>query len=302
VESNAAAEALGRVGGQMNGPSILVRTMSTPSITDEHGNVWQYHSRSDRHSKVACWVTMFDLLEQSALLRQHVLDGKVAFGVNHEFADFKTRRKKKLDLVIHRPGSTSKATGTGRTFVELGDALAIDLDAAERTSLAALPTLSEQPVGTVLMALEAKACMTKHRGSGPRLYDELNSSHVTVHGAADQAIAVAFVMINGAASFVSPDSNRRPLGGAQPAPKVTPLRQPASTEFVVSKVSELPTRTRPGQEGYDAIGFVVVDCPNDGSPLVIVGSPPAPAPNDLFSYESMIRRVVSQYDYLNSNL
>lgn len=286
----------------MDGPTILARTMSVPSVTDEHGNTWQYHSRSDRHSKVACWVTMFDLLQHSALLRRHVTEGKVAFGVNHEFSDFRTRRKKKLDLVIHRPGAQVAAAPRARTFAELGEALTIKLEGEERSRLVALPPLSEAPVGTVLMALEAKACMTKHRGSGPRLYDELNSSHLTVHGAADQAIAVAFVMINGASSFISPDSNRRPLGADQPAPKVTSLRQPESTEFVISKVSELPTRTRPGHEGYDAIGIVVIDCPNDGSPISVVGTLPAPAPNDLFSYESMIRRVVHQYDYLNASL
>ncbi len=176
------------------------------------------------------------------------------------------------------------------------------LDGAERASLDALPELPEQRVGSVLMALEAKACMTKHVGSGPRLYDELNSSHLTVHGAADQAIAVAFVMINGATSFVSPDSNRRSLGPGHSPAKVTPLKQPASTDFVLAKVGELPTRTRPGHEGYDAIGIVVVECANDRSTVRIVRSPPAPAPNDLFSYESMVRRVVNQYDFLNSNL
>lgn len=286
----------------MDGPEILVRTMTKPSVTDEHGNTWQYHSRSDRHSKVACWATMFDLLQHSALLRRHVAEGKVAFGVNHEFADFRTRRKKKLDLVIHRPGAKAVVGPQARTFAEVGDALAIELDGDERSRFAALPPLAEAPVGTVLVALEAKACMTKHRGSGPRLYDELNSSHLTVHGAADQAIAVAFVMINGARSFISPDSNRRPLGMGQPPPKVTPLRQPESTDFVVSKVSELPTRTRPGHEGYDAIGVVVVDCPNNGSIITAVGVPPAPAPNSLFSYESMIRRVVHQYDFLNASV
>jgi hypothetical protein len=276
--------------------------MTVPSITDEHGNVWQYHSRSDRHSKVACWATMFDLLQQSSLLRRHVLAGKVAFGVNHAFADFRTRRTKKLDLVIHRPGSTIQGTRTGRSFSDLARSLEIDLTDEEQAALDSLPRLRESSVGTVLMALEAKACMTKHRGSGPRLYDELNSSHLIVHGAADQAIAVAFVMINGAPSFISPDSNRRPLGDGHPAPKVTPLKQPASADFVLAKVSELPTRTRPGNEGYDALGVVVVDCRNDGSSVTVVAGPPAPPVNGLFSYDSMIRRVVNQYDFLNSNL
>lgn len=286
----------------MDGPAILARTMSTPSVTDAYGNRWQYHSRSDRHSRVACWSTMFDLLQQSALLRQHIADGKVGFGVNHEFSDFKTRRKKKLDLVIHRPGSDSRLDKPARTFVDLADAITADLEGSQRSTLGALPSLMEAPVGSVLMALEAKACMTKHRGSGPRLYDELNSSHLTVHGANDQAIAVALIMINAAQSFISPDSNRRPLGGNQPPPKITPLRQPEAADFVVSKVSELPTRTRPGQEGYDALGIVLVACPNDGTPTTVVNAPPAPSANALFSYESMIRRVVHQYDFLYANL
>ncbi len=285
----------------MDGPRVLCRTMTVPSITDEHGNSWQYHSRSDRHSKVACWATLFDLLQQSALLRRHVENGTVAFGVNHGFTDFRTRRKKKLDLVIHRPG-TQIGIKSGRSFGELGQGLSVELHRDEQARLDSLPDLVEAPVGSVLMALEAKACMTKHRGSGPRLYDELNSSHLTVHGAADQAIAVAFVMINEADSFVSPDSNRRSLGADDPPPKVTLLRQPKATEFVVAKVGELPTRTRPGHEGYDAIGIVVVECRNDGSEITVVTGPPAPAPNDLFSYESMIRRIVHQYDFLNSNL
>ena len=81
---------------------------------------------------------------------------------------------------------------------------------------------------------------------------------------------------------------------------MTPLRQPEATEFVVSKISELPTRTRPGLDGYDAIGIVAVECPNDGTPITVLSRPPAPAPNDLFSYESMIRRTVHQYDFLNA--
>lgn len=286
----------------MEGPAVLSQTMSHPSVVDEYDNVWQYHPRSDRHSKVACWATMFDLLRYSSLLRQHVAEAKVAFGVNHPFADFRTRRTKKLDLVIHRPGTLPSGGPPAKTFAELGASWMIRLDERQHAALASLPVLTEAPVGAVLMALEAKACMTKHRGSGPRLYDELNSSHLTVHGAADQAIAAAFVMVNKAGAFISPDSNRRPLGAGQPPPKVTPLRQPEATEFVVSKVSELPTRTRPGVEGYDAIGVVVVDCPNDGSPVGIVSGHPAPPPNDLFSYGSMIRRIVSQYDFLNAGL
>ena len=63
----------------------------------------QYHSRSDHHSKLCCWAIAFDLLATSSLLRQHVAEGKVCIGVNHTMVDFKTNRKKNLDLVIARP-------------------------------------------------------------------------------------------------------------------------------------------------------------------------------------------------------
>ncbi len=89
----------------MDGPEILARSMTATRIPDQFGNLWQYHSRSDRHSKIACWAAFFDLLNTSALLRSHVTEGKVIFGVNHTMRDFKTRRKKDLDLVIARPGT-----------------------------------------------------------------------------------------------------------------------------------------------------------------------------------------------------
>ena len=72
------------------------------------------------------------------------------------------------------------------------------------------------PVGNVLVALEAKACMTKFASSRPRLYDELNSSHLTIHGASAQAAAAALVMINLSPEFISPERNKVNLEGRQP--------------------------------------------------------------------------------------
>src|SRR5262249_37293910 len=100
----------------ISGPSILVRTLSHPHVTDKHGNAWNYHSRSDHHSKVACWGIVFDLLRTSTLLRKHVAQGRVGFGINHEMRDFQHDRKKDLDLVICQPSSGGR---TGRTLVEL---------------------------------------------------------------------------------------------------------------------------------------------------------------------------------------
>ena len=87
----------------ISGPDILVRTLSSPHVTDKHGNAWSYHSRSDHHSKVACWGIVFDFLRASGLFRKHVGEGRVGFGINHEMRDFVTGRKKNLDLVLCRP-------------------------------------------------------------------------------------------------------------------------------------------------------------------------------------------------------
>src|SRR3954471_10049360 len=89
----------------MHGPHILVRTLSELTRTDKYGNQWQYHSRSDHHSKVACWGILFDLMQHSRLLREHIASGRVIFGINHEMRDFRTGRKKNLDLVLARPGT-----------------------------------------------------------------------------------------------------------------------------------------------------------------------------------------------------
>ena len=62
----------------------MAQTLSRPGTPDTYGNIWQYHSRSDRHSKIACWAIMFEALQHSALLRRHVQAGKVVFGVNQQ--------------------------------------------------------------------------------------------------------------------------------------------------------------------------------------------------------------------------
>ena len=46
----------------MRGPEILARTMSIPTRRGESPRAWQYHSRSDNHSKLACWTLLFDFL------------------------------------------------------------------------------------------------------------------------------------------------------------------------------------------------------------------------------------------------
>ena len=275
----------------MHGPEILVRSLSRPAVPQkDSAHLWQYHSRSDRHSKIACWGILFDLLGESAVLRRQFEAGTLAFGVNHEMRDFRVNRRKNLDLVVCTP----RQPGTGRSLADLLPKYGIELSRQEAALLAKLPAVLEAPVGTVRIALEAKACMTEHVKALPRLYDELNSSHLTVHGAANNAVAVGVCMVNAAESFVSPDINK--LDPAISPPRVTAHDQPRVTLRVLQKLHELPRRTRPTEEGFDAFGVAVVVCRNDGSPFTLVEQPPAPQPVEIFEYAAMIRKAVGEYE------
>ncbi|HVM13721.1 MAG TPA: hypothetical protein VM287_05250 [Egibacteraceae bacterium] len=277
----------------MHAPTILVRSLQRARPRGKSGEAWQYHSRSDHHSKVACWGTLFDLLLTSGLLRDHVREGKVVFGVNHPMYDFVNNKRKKLDLVIARPGA-EEDPAEGRTVAELGELWGVELSNEERHLLEDLPVGREGSVGSVLVAMEAKACMTEHSKAGPRLYDELNSSHQMVHAASNQALAVGFVMINAATQFVSPDRNRNLPSEAPRA--VSTHKQPHAAEVALRAVEQLPRRSDTSARGYDGVGVVVVDLVNDGRTVKLVTDPPAPQPGDIFQYESMLRRVAGEYD------
>ncbi|CCV15046.1 hypothetical protein [Mesorhizobium sp. STM 4661] len=272
----------------MHGPEILVRTLSSSTRRDKSGNLWQYHSRSDHHSKVACWGVIFDLLSSTPLLRRHVEAGVVCFGINHEMRDFVHDRTKNLDLVLCTPSGVA----TGDTLASIAAGYDIALTDAERAVLDGLPTLGRAPVGSVVMALEAKACMTAHQRALPRLYDELNSSHLTVHGSSDQAIAVGFTMVNIADHYLSPDLNKK---NRVTDPDWSQHKQPRDAQLAIDKIKQLPRRSKAGDVGYDALSIVVVDMPNDGSLVKLIKSPPAPQHGDIYYYDTMIARLSGIY-------
>lgn len=276
----------------MHGPQILVRYLKVPGEPDKYGNAWQYNSRSDRHSKVGCWGIAFDMLIASSRLREHASSGKVVLGVNHKMTDFSTGRQKRLDLVIARPESAPKATR--KSFKQLAGQYGISLTPQETRHLDELPDIPVANVGAVLVALEAKACMTAHVKSLPRLYDELNSSHLCVHGASSSALAIGYVQVNNSESFVSSVTNNFSL--ASHPTIVSTHRQPESTLRVIEKVKEIPRRSVSSEVGFDGIGLSVLDFKNDGGTVSIVSGQPAPQPGDSFHYDSMIVRMANEYD------
>lgn len=153
--------------------------------------------------------------------------------------------------------------------------------------MASLPGFYEAPVGQLLVALEAKAAMTAHSKAAPRLYDELNSSHQIVHGSSSAALAVGSVLVNIADRFRSPtQSSGRP----------NQHRQPDDAKTIIDKVMQLPRRARQINEGFDALGILVVACTNEpGDPVLPWNVLPAPQPGDPYSYDSSIARIVGEY-------
>ncbi len=288
----------------MHGPGILARTLTQPSKGAtkpyQFGNEWQYHSRSDRHSKAASWGLTFDLMQHCPLLRQHVEQGKVALGINHELRDFRNNKKKNLDMVLCRAtdqpsagGSKSGARGA-TDFAGLSDAYGLVLSPGERVALRKLPILPIGGVANVLVATEAKAAMTAFLKARPRLKDELTSSHQTIHGDNEYAIAAGLVIVNAAPTFVSPDLNKHDLHVAQVV--VSSHRQPDDAVKVIDGLRDLQRRSSVNDSGFDGLGVVVIDCANDGRPVACVTKhPPAPARSDDFDYERFVHRLAQLY-------
>ena len=279
----------------MDALDILVRTLTVPAPMGPSRTLWQYHPQSDRHSKIACWGVLFDLLQTSALLRSHVAAGKVNFGVNHKMQDFEHNKTKRLDLVLCRPGEGAPAHRPARpvTLSSLAADLGIELTDRQQIVLGALPVITRAPVGAVLVALEAKATMTEHSKAGPRLYDELNSSHQIVHASSNRALSVGFFMVNAADRFLSPNRNK----GGLAWPVVTVHRQPDAAEHSINVVKGLPRRSGFSGTGYDGLAIVVIDMVNDGkTPVTLVTGPPAPPAGDIFNYDAMLTRVANEYD------
>jgi hypothetical protein len=175
----------------------------------------------------------------------------------------RTARKKTLDLAI----------GTPRTV-------------SEEDRFAGAIRLGE--IDRVLLACEAKTCMTEHGKSQPRIFDELGSSHEIVHQGDREAIACGITVVNIATTFVSP------LRQKSKEPYVSQHKQPHAAERMVNHLRGLPIRDEMGGFGFDAYATVVVDCDNQ-RPATLWTDPPSPQPGDRDHYDTFVQRIAAAY-------
>jgi hypothetical protein len=269
----------------MRGPEILARTMSVATRRGKASEAWQYHSRSDSHSKIACWTVLFDLLSECDIIRRHAAEGRIGFAINHVMVG---PINKTLDLVITVKSPTRPDAGRLR-FSELIARYGILLSDADKSVFAGFTDVEEDrstDVSEVAIALEAKACMTEHLKSLPRLHAEVLATGYLAKRAVPDCITVSYSLVNAAPTF------RTPSGAGQQNTHT----QPADAARVVEMLSTAIPMVRGGFDfGYDVIGVSVIECRNDGSPVSICAEAPAPQSHDHVHYERMIRSICSAY-------
>lgn len=247
----------------MDGPRDFADWLTAHEHPDAtYGWVYRYHSRSDAHSIALCKLVLRDLLLACQPLRDHAETNRIVYGINARHV-FPNGKKKTLDLAL----GTSKA-----------------LDEGERFAGAILPGTIDR----VLLACEAKTCMTEHSKSQPRIFDELGSSHEIVHQGDRQAIAAGITVVNIASTFVSP------LRQKSKELFISKHKQPHATERMVNHLRGLPIRDTLDGIGFDAYATVVVDCDNQG-PTTLWTEPPAPQWGDRDHYDTFINRIAEAY-------
>ncbi|MBW3589858.1 MAG: hypothetical protein KY429_10605 [Actinobacteria bacterium] len=236
--------------------------MTNNRHVDKFGE-YRYHPRSNSHSKALSLFVLEDLLESCTALREQAEQRRIVYGIDTRFRWDSLGKTKTLDLALGPPLIEPKTVG-GEPIVKA-------------------------PLADVLVACEAKSCMTEHGKSKPRLYDELSSSHEIVHQGRSDAIACGITVINIAKEFVSPTRQKSPDSVI-----VSVHKQPGSAGGMIEHLRGLRTRTRPGEVGFDAYSTVVIDCDNRGPATLWIESP-APQQGDSDHYDSFLDRIVSFY-------
>jgi len=280
----------------MMGPEIIRATMTRSRMygTGTAARLWQYHSRSDYHSKVTAVALMIDLMRESPELRAGISGGLVGYGVNPKMRD-RTNREKTLDVrfgVVDDALPIRGARSLGRLIEDLG----IVLNADQWSAFRELPTVREAMSKQDLVVLENKACMTAHSKAAPRLRNELEGAVDAINNSDMRTVAGGLVLINGADTFVSPvwrdngyvDVDQR---------RLSHHGQPEDAYRAAEKLRNIPMRRSPEVMGYDALGIVVVSAVNNGEEWELIEDPSygAPQPADIWHYTKVVQRAATLY-------
>lgn len=268
----------------MLGTGILVRTLSVPTQRGRSRRAWQYHPRSDVHSKIACWTLLLDCLLGCDALYDDACAGRIGFAINYQMVG---PINKTLDVVLLRVPRNRKPGTTRRTFLEVGLHYGIVLTPEELMQLTELGSVfedSHEDVSEVAVAVEAKACMTKHVGALPRLHAEILATGYLAKRAAPQCTVVSYTLVNAASTFLSESKTEK-------------MRQPESAAAVLQMLdTAVPLcRDHQGLLGYDAVGALSIVCRNDDSPVVLATGAGAPSTTSQIHYERMLRQICAAY-------
>jgi hypothetical protein len=251
----------------MKAPENFALWTSTHVANDKKfgRSVFRYHPRSDGHSKKLCSFVIEDLLAESEKIRGCAQQGSIVGGINYPFT-FPNGKSKNLDLAVGTPAEPEVPS-------LLDD------------------SLIRAKISRLLLACEAKQCMTEHSKTKPRIFDELSSSHEIVHQGDTEAIAAGIVVVNVAERYASPT---RQLSGEAPL-VFTQHRQPFVTESMVNHLKGLIMREKPGEVGFDAFAVIVVDCDNVGECRLHL-DPPAPQPGDPHHYSTFLTKIIAAFE------
>ncbi len=103
-------------------------------------------------------------------------------------------------------------------------------------------------------------------------------------------------MVNVATEFRSTIINRNRSYDDPGVEETIHRGQPKPAEGIIDRVRQLRKRSDDRDRGFDAIGIVVVDMRNDGSPCKLITKyPPALQTSDTMHYDQMIMRALSLY-------
>lgn len=237
------------------------------------GVVLQYHPRSNRSSHVLAELLAEDLLDACPTLARYAESGDVAFAIDrrHRWANGK---QKALDFSIGIPEEGARPT-TGR----------YRLLPARGTGFSRL-----------LVAIEEKAVATEHGKSQPRVYSELNDSHVIVHAGDRYTIAGGLTWVNIATTFLSPlrQAADKPIA-------ITRHDQPAVASSMITHLRGLPVRDSVNGVGFDAYCTFVLDLDNQGRVALHLGLP-SPQRDDPDRYEVFVERIARLFEDRFSDL